>query len=55
MKSLQTIKHETRLSDKQLLHAFRYCVSYFLSDEELEPFLIKEMEKKEMQKYLNNN
>ena len=46
MKSLQTIKEETGLNNKELCKAFRDCISYFLSYEELESFLIKEAEKK---------
>jgi len=52
MKSLETIKEETRLTDKNLSAAMRNCISYFLSDDELEPFLIREIEKQINEKYL---
>ena len=46
MKSLQQIKEETELNYEELANAFRSCISYFLSDEELESFLIQEKENK---------
>lgn len=46
MKSIQIIKYEMGLNDKELCNSFRNCISYFLSYEELQPFLILEKEKK---------
>jgi len=41
MKSTQDIKKVTGLNNAELLETFRDCIRYYLSEEELQPFLEK--------------
>ena len=48
MRSLERIKKDSGLSYYELCNAFRDCISYYLSEVELENFLIKVKEQKIM-------
>jgi len=41
MKSIQKLQQDYNLTQKQLLIALRNCCSYYLSEEDLKPFLEK--------------
>lgn len=45
MKSIQRLKQDYRITEKKLLEAMRNCISYYLGEEELKPFIIKELER----------
>jgi len=45
MKSIETIQAELRLNKMQIMGAYDNAIRYYLSDEDLEPFLIKAKEK----------
>ena len=45
MKSLDKLRKDNKITLRELCEALRDCVSYHLSDEELEPFLVKVIEK----------
>lgn len=51
MRSLIKLKKETKLNKNELLIAMFECIHYYLSEEELEPFLIEKIEKRINKKY----
>lgn len=41
MKSIQKLKEETKLNNKELLEMLHDVCRYYLCDEDIEPFMIK--------------
>lgn len=41
MKSIKKLKNHYKVTSKELEKALRNCISYYLSEEELEPFILK--------------
>jgi len=41
MKSIESLKEKYRVTNKQLLEALRNACSYYLCEDEVEPFILK--------------